>query len=97
MIVQGNIGPIHAKDLRNIGAATETVTVNIPLPVEEGIHCPQLISEEPLVVAPETLDHAQDCAQRIIDMMDRLPHNEMSGDLLAMAFTILHYKGKNNV
>ena len=86
-IVQGNIGPIEAQKIR----LSNMVEMNIPIPVDESIHIPQLESSEPLVVAQETLEHARKCAQRLMDNMQNLPHSEQAGDLLAMALTVLHF------
>ena len=85
-IVQGNIGPIEAKNIR----LSNLIEMVIPIPVE-GIHIPQLVSSEPLIVAQGTIEHARKCAQKLIDNMQNLPHSEQAGDLLAMALTVLHF------
>jgi hypothetical protein len=82
-IVQATIEPIRADKLR-----LEKLT--IPVPAPPGVHCPQILSHDPLVVAPETIEHARSCAKTLIERMANLPHTAEAGDLLAMAYTILH-------
>ena len=58
-----------------------------------GVHSTKLECENPVVVAQESLDHARVCAQRVIDGLENFPHTEQAGDLIAMAYAILHYAG----
>ena len=88
-IVTANISPIKVKDLKNL------FTLQVPLIYPE-IHCPQVDSSSG-IVGQKTLDHAFECAQRIIDSMETLPHTEQAGDLLAMAYAIKHYKENKDV
>jgi hypothetical protein len=88
-IVQGSIGPIKAEEIR-------LDKLVIPVPVPDNVHIPQLISNEPVVIAPITLAHARACAERVMAMAGSLPHTEQAGDLLAMALTILHYTAKED-
>lgn len=85
-IVQGSIQPMQAGKLH-----LDRLAVPLVLP---DVHVVKLVSERPLVVAPESLDHAAACAERVIARMRTLPHTTEAGDLLAMAYAILHYAGK---
>jgi hypothetical protein len=79
VIKQANIDPIHVDKIR------------IPLGPQPGMYSPKLLSASPLEVAPETLDYARTCAQRVIDRQVNLPHTAEAGDLLAMAYAVLHF------
>jgi hypothetical protein len=87
-IVTGYIQPIEAKDL-----LLDTVRVQVPLDMPH-VFKSKFVSHDPLVMTQETLDHAHQTAQRMIEMQDQMPHTELSGDLLSMAYSILHYAGK---
>lgn len=94
VVTVGYIGPIKASELRNIGAVvapkSEEVVVHVPLDIP-GIHSPKFVSMDPIVLTPETLEHAKKCAQRLVDSMGNLPMTSQAGDLLSMAFAILHF------
>ena len=78
-IVEGKIGPIPAHEIR------------IPIQAPPGVHTPQLISADPLVLAPETIAYARAQAQRVFDTMGTLPHTKEAGDLIALALAVLHF------
>jgi hypothetical protein len=93
-IVRATIEPIRAEKilLRNLFPEEEEEVVEAPVPLE--IHCVTLESQEPLVVAQRSLDHAEDVAKRVIALMPQMPLNPITGDLIALAFAVLHYSGK---
>lgn len=86
-IRRGTIQPIRADKIRFKGERTVLVPLKPP-----GVHLPQIVSHEPLVVSSETIEHAQKVAQRLIATMGNLPPTPEAGDLLAMAYTVLHFK-----
>ena len=62
----------------------------IPHPVP-GVFTPTFESSDPWIVTPETIEHARQCAQRLVDRMAHLPHSPEAGDALALALTVLHF------
>ena len=69
---------------------SDTITLTVPVPAP-GVFTPTFESKDPWVMTPETIEHARQCAQRLVDRMGHLPHTPEAGDLLAMALTVLHY------
>ena len=86
-VVQATIAPIEAKNLR--------IDRLVPIPAPEGVHVPEIVSHSPLVMSQRTIDHARECAKKAVERMANLPHSVEAGDLLAMAYTILHFTGKS--
>lgn len=83
-VFQATIAPIEANKIR-----LDRLTVPVPAP--PGVHVPEIVSHSPLVMGEKTLEHARTCAERVIERMGNLPHSAEAGDLLSMAYAILHY------
>lgn len=90
-IVQGSISPIRADKLRMRDMRIEGEVIEVPIPPPDGVHHPRLISDVPLVVAPETIAHARTVAQALYGRFKNLPVNKEAGDLISLALTVLHY------
>ena len=85
MIKRATIGAIHVDQLRNVNG------MRIPLGPQPGMYSPKLLNASPLEVAPETLRYAKGVAQRVVDRQVNLPHSAEAGDLLALAYAVLHF------
>lgn len=96
-IVQGTIGPITARKIRIDKLLEAPVTVQVPVPPADGVFAPQFVSQDPIVMTPETVQHAVSCAKRVVAIMGKLPNTPEAGDLVTMAFAILHYENKEAV
>lgn len=82
-IVTASIEPIKAENIK---------FHNVIIPIKpEGVHIPKLENSSPLVVSLDTIKHAKECAEKLIGNMQNLPWTKEAGDLLAMAYTVLHY------
>ena len=88
-IRRASISPIKADQLRNLAAPA---VARVPVPVADGAHAPKLISKEPLVVAPETIAHAQQVAAKVLERLDYFPNTGEAADLISLALTVLHFK-----
>jgi hypothetical protein len=83
----GYIQPITANDL-----LPGVLQMKVPV-VSPGIFKPEFVSHDPVRMTGRTLDHALSVAQRTVALKDQMPHTELSGDLLSMAYAVLHYHG----
>lgn len=71
-IVVGHIAPIKAGDLLpKAFAKAEGLQLTVPIPLE-GVHQIQLLSTDPVVVAPASLDYAAGVATRTNSRKNRL-------------------------
>jgi hypothetical protein len=95
-VVTAYIAPIRADKLKitsldELAADPEPVTVEVSLEIP-GIHAVQLESRVPLVVREDSLEYAETIAESIVAKMSELPHTAFAGDMLALAFAVLHYR-----
>ncbi len=91
-VAQAAIDPIQAKDIR-LGRSKKREVI-VPLPKLLGLHFPEFESVDPVVLKPESVEHALVCARRVIAAMGQLPHTEQALDILTMAYAIEHYANK---
>ena len=87
-MVVASIAPITADKIR-------WDRISPPPPAAREIHCVTLESDDPVVVAQRSLDHALKVAGRIRANLADMPVTPEAGDLISLAFAVLHYNGKS--
>lgn len=99
-IVVGVMSPMTARNMRPIGTSTTSATgeavvkVQVELPVDAlGLVPPRLISEDPVVCAPETHEQALAAARWLVNNLDKVPHSPGWDGVLAMAYTVIEKLG----
>lgn len=92
-IVVGYIEPIEASKIRLRELQTQPETPTAKRKVEE-IFVPTLISSDPVEVTQETMSRAMDSARFVSEHLSELPLTPLTGDVIAMAFALLHYENQ---
>jgi hypothetical protein len=92
-IVESRIEPIRADKVR----FDKLMTVTVPVEAPPDVYCPKLSKFDAttlhVVAEQETINHARECARSLIERMNNFPHTKEAGDLLSMAFTVMHFTG----
>jgi len=99
--VVGYIDPIPAEALFGLGVKkVETppppkVLFESKVPIlYPHIHRVQLKSVSPIKVEDSSIEYARGVAERVVAGLEHMPHTPEAGELLALAFAVLHFAGE---